>query len=306
MYLEHFGLKEPPFSLTPDTGFFYGSRSHQEALNVLLVALRTGEGVLKVIGEVGTGKTLLCRKLLSRLKGEFVTAYIPNPHLMSDEDLHHALARELGMEIENGLSVHRILQRITERLIRIATRGHRVVLCIDEAQTLGERSLEAIRLLSNLETEKRKLLQIVLFAQPELDRQLGGSELRQLRQRISFSYRLLPLDASSSRAYLEHRLAVSGYRGAPLISPLAHFLLHLVSAGVPRMLNILGHKALLRAFGRGERSLGWGHVLCALRDTESCFASAKFRFYRLLCWGLGMVLVAELTFFVLVKFGGIA
>jgi hypothetical protein len=172
MYQTHFGLASLPFTITPDTGFFHNAGTHQEALNVLLVALRTGEGFIKVTGEVGTGKTLLCRQLLNNLEADFVTAYIPNPFL-NPTALRMALAEELGIEFARNIGQHRLLKLITERLVELNAAGKRVVLLLDEAQAMPDDSLEALRLLTNLETEHDKLMQVVLFGQPELDRRLG-------------------------------------------------------------------------------------------------------------------------------------
>ena len=192
MYLYHFGLTELPFTLTPNTSFYFGLEPHNEALAVLLTALKTGEGFIKLVGEVGTGKTLLCRKLLNDLPEHFITAYIPNPYLKPDE-LRRAVAVELGVKHAQRLSLQLLTQRIQERLVALHQQGHSVVLILDEAQALPAESLEALRLFTNLETESRKLLQVVLFAQPELDLRLNETHFRQLKQRITFSYRLRPI-----------------------------------------------------------------------------------------------------------------
>lgn len=219
MYLTHFGLQEAPFGLTPNTGFYYGLPPHEEALQVLNWALAQGEGFIKVTGEVGTGKTLLCRKLLSELGSEarpVRLAWLPNPHLTPAE-LRIALALELGLAVRDQSELD-LTDRIHRHLISLHQQGSRVVVLIDEAQALPDETLEAIRLFGNLETESSKLLQIVLFGQPELDARLAKPHLRQLRQRIGFSYCLRPLRFDETRAYLVHRLQVSGYRGAPLFA----------------------------------------------------------------------------------------
>ena len=266
MYQQFFGFKEMPFTLAPDTQFFFMHRGHQEALSVLLVALECGEGFIKITGEVGTGKTLLCRELLNRLAGKYYTAYIPNPFL-SPVGLRKALAEELGIDT-HGLSDHEILKAINQRLITLNAQGKGVVVCMDEAQAIPDQTMEALRLLSNLETEKRKLLQIVLFGQPELDEKLARPRNRQLRQRIVHSYRLHPLDSDRVASYLDHRLHVAGYNGEPLFGHDAIDSLYRVSGGVPRVINILGNKALLLAFGRGRKSVGRDLVKEAAADTE--------------------------------------
>lgn len=266
MYAEHFGLGRAPFSLTPDTEFFFSSPVHQEALNVLVVALGDGEGFVKVTGEVGLGKTLLCRMLLARLRDPVVTAFVPNPDL-APAGLHRVLAAELGIVEPPRITSDQRLALLERRLLKLAAVGRRVVVCIDEAQALPARSLEAVRLLSNLETEKRKLLQIVLFAQPELDIRLASAIFRQLNQRISFAYRLTPLSRQQTEAYVRHRLVRAGLRGAPPFTTPALRALYRGSAGVPRLINILGHKALLAAFGEGRDRVRGRHVRRAVADT---------------------------------------
>lgn len=268
MYQEHFGLNQAPFTLTPDTGFFYDRGSHQQALNVLLLALHHGEGFIKISGEVGTGKTLLCRQLLGLLDHRFVSAYIPNPFL-NPTALRMALADELGIRFARNIGQHRLLKLITERLIELSRAGKQVVLLLDEAQAIPDESLEALRLLTNLETEKRKLLQVVLFGQPELDTRLMQKNLRQLRQRIAFSYQLKPLDRHALHEYVHHRLHVAGFQGRALFSRAALGTLRRASRGIPRLVNLLSHKALMSAYGLGSSRVRRAHVRRAVRDTES-------------------------------------
>lgn len=302
LYLPHFGLTEYPFSLTPDTGFYYDSRPHQEALNVLLVALRSGEGFLKVTGEVGLGKTLLCRMLLDALEDEAITAYIPNPHL-SPASMRVALARELGLEAGEGMSQEQLLHVIQARLMDLARQERPVVLCLDEAQQLPEATLEAVRLLTNLETEKRKLIQVVMFGQPELDERLARPSVRQLRQRITFSYQLQPLAPAAIEDYVRHRLRVAGYRGAPLFTRGAFRRLYRGSAGTPRLINVLAHKALMAAWGEGADQVQARHVRRAVADTEGAppqalaatrprWLAAALAFVATLAFGLWWLLPA--------------
>src|SRR4029079_4131925 len=229
-----FGLREPPFGITPDTSFTFSCASHQEALNTLLVAVANGEGFIKIVGEVGTGKTLLCRRFLSTLDDKHVTAYIPNPYL-EPRALMLALAEELRVAIDAGAEQHQILKQINHALLDFAREGKRVVVCLDEAQAMPLESLEALRLLSNLETEKRKLLQVVLFGQPELDDKLSQDSVRQLRQRITFQYHLDALTRAELRQYLDHRLRVAGYRGSEVFSRAAIASLQRASGGTPRL-----------------------------------------------------------------------
>lgn len=274
MYEQHFGLSQAPFALTPDTGFFFRNEAHVEALQVLRVALDAGEGFIKVTGEVGTGKTLLCRLLLNSLDERWVTAWVPNPYLDPDA-LRRAIADELRVALGPTPRQHTVVKKLQERLIELAREGKRVAVIIDEAQALSDQSLEALRLLSNLETETRKLLQVVLFGQPELDERLAQPQLRQLRQRIGFGYRLQPLDAEGVSLYLRHRLAVAGYNGRPLFAEAALKRLHRASGGIPRLLNVLAHKALLLAYGRGLREVSVSEVMLAVRDTEGAVAQRR-------------------------------
>lgn len=277
MYLEHFGLAEPPFGITPDTSFFFAFSSYQEALNTLLVAARTGEGFIKITGEVGTGKTLLCRKFMASLGSDFVTAYIPNPYL-EPQTLLLAVAEDLRIQLEAGIDQHQLLKALTLGLLNFARSGRRVVLCLDEVQAMPLETLEALRLLTNLETEKRKLLQIVLFGQPELDDKLEQESVRQLRQRITFHYRLGTLCHAEVGQYLAHRLAMAGHGGGPLFTRGAVQRLYRASGGVPRLVNILAHKALLLTYGEGGAQAEARHVRAAVTDTP---AARQFRWWHL-------------------------
>ena len=266
-YLKHFGLRELPFGITPDTSYFFACRSIQEALNTLLVGVSDGEGFIKITGEVGTGKTLLCRKFLSTLGPTWVSAYIPNPNLES-RGLLLALAEELGVPGES-LEPHRLEKELMQRLLDVARQGKRVVLCMDETQAMPLATLETVRLLTNLETEKRKLMQVVLFGQPELDRKLASEAVRQLRQRITFQYHLKALARREVADYVAHRLTIAGYSGGALFTTTALKSLHVASRGVPRLVNILAHKSLLLVYGEGGRQAERRHVRAAVEDTPS-------------------------------------
>jgi len=269
MYLRHFGLSEAPFSITPDSAFYFAHEGAQAALNMLLVALRSGEGFLKIVGEVGCGKTVLCRQLLNTLQGEFVTAYIPNPD-MGPDDLLLALCHELGMVVLPDSGRHDLLVALRDCLLRHALEGRPVVVCIDEAQAIPVRSVESLRLLSNLETEKKKLLQLVLLGQPELDLKLQRPEIRQLLQRITFSEYLGPMLPQRVAAYLQHRLATaaaSETTDTQVFSPQAAKSIAAYSGGVPRLVNVLAHKCLMLAYGEGEHRVGVKYVKLAAADT---------------------------------------
>ncbi|MEH6649057.1 MAG: AAA family ATPase [Motiliproteus sp.] len=282
MYQNFFGLNELPFTLTPNTHFFLNLPTHQEALNLIMVALENGDGFVKIVGEVGSGKTLLCRKVLNTLdakgsengspensppENNTLSAYVPNPYL-SPDGFRMSFARELGVELENLKGSFDLLERINQRLIELAAGGKRVVLIIDEAQAMPEKTIEALRLLTNLETETAKLFQVVLFGQPELDELLGRTSLRQLRQRITFSYQLKHLDQEGTGQYLQHRLTLAGYNGISLFNAASVKQLCQAAKGTPRLINILAHKALMVAYGKGERQVLPRHIKIAVDDTE--------------------------------------
>ena len=297
MYTEHFGLKELPFTLTPNTHFFLNMPTHHEALNLMLVALAGGDGFVKVVGEVGTGKTLLCRKLLNALDGdEYVTAYIPNPYLSPDE-FRKSFAQEIGLDV-SGLEHFELLNAINHKLIELARDDKKVVLLVDEAQAIPEETIEALRLLTNLETESSKLFQVVLFGQPELDELLGQQSLRQLLQRITFSYELSHLDGEAVEHYIDQRIQRAGFQGMSLFKRDAARKIAKASGGTPRLINILSHKALLAAYGKGDLKVDGKHVLKAIDDTQGV---AKPRSTQPLTWGLIGVLM--LTTAVLVYLG---
>lgn len=267
MYLYHFGLRELPFTLTPNTNFYLGLEPHNEALAVLITALKAGEGFIKVVGEVGTGKTLMCRKLLNEIPSHFITAYIPNPYLKPDE-LRRAVAVELGVKQAQRMSVQLLTQRIQQKLVELHDKGHSVVLILDEAQALPAESLEALRLFTNLETETRKLLQVVLFAQPELDERLAENSFRQLKQRITFSYKLRAMTVPEVECYIQHRMQVAGYKGMNLFNHAIAKKIAKVSHGVPRLVNILCHKMLMLCYGEGSYQITKQHLSAAINDTE--------------------------------------
>ena len=268
MYLYHYGIKELPFTLTPNTSYFFGLPSHKEAIDVLLVALKSGEGFIKVTGEVGTGKTLICRKFLNELPQHFVTAYLPNPFL-NPAELRRSVAAELGVTLTDSVDQQEFTQIIQRRLVEISQQNKSVVLIIDEAQALPVESIEALRLITNLETETRKLIQVVLFGQPELNDKLALPELRQLKQRITFAYNLQLMNADQVHQYVAHRMRVSGYSGIELFDREVSKLLFRASKGTPRIVNVLCHKALMLAYGEGQNKISAQHIKAAVKDTEA-------------------------------------
>lgn len=264
MYTRHYGLRERPFSLTPDPRFLYLSASHREALAHLLYGIEQGEGFIAVTGEVGTGKTTLCRTLLDRLGPECEVAYLFNPRL-SGEDLLRAIHLELGLPVR-GRSRAELLDQLNRFLLDARRRDRRVLLIVDEAQNLAPATLEEVRLLSNLETSTEKLLQILLFGQPELDAVLDSRPLRQLRQRIGVRWRLEPLSPPEAGEYVRHRLRVAAGEGAELFSPAALRELRRRSRGVPRLVNLLADRALLAGYAERARRVERVHVGRAARE----------------------------------------
>ncbi len=272
-------------------------QSHSEAMQVLLTALKTGEGFIKVTGEVGTGKTLLCRKLLNEIPDAFEVAYIPNPAL-SPEEMRYALASELGIKGLSRINQQQLSQKIQLKLLEHNQQGKGVVLIIDEAQTIPWETFEALRLFTNLETESRKLIQVVLFGQPELDKMLATHRLRQLRQRITFSYQLRGLTASELNQYVQHRLLVAGFDSDSLFDSRALAALHKYSNGVPRLVNVMCHKALMLVYGEGEQTVSKKHIQLAAQDTDA-IETKKVDVATIAIVAMLMVLTAVVTLFVI-------
>jgi len=266
VYLEHYGLTEPPFDITPNPRFLFYSAKHREAYNHLLYGIRERKGFVQLTGEVGAGKTTLCRAMLEQLNGNFSTALILNP-VMSADELMKAIAMEYGLPV-NGLDRLNTLAVINQFLLQQVERGKDTVLIIDEAQDLTDDLLEQVRLLSNLETDDRKLLQIVLFGQPELRDRLNNPRLRQLRQRITVRYHLLPLTRFEVSQYVQHRLEVSGAKGAPYFTRPAMWRVHKYSHGIPRLVNAICDKSLLAGFVQQADRINYGMIGRAIRELE--------------------------------------
>lgn len=300
MYLEHFGLKELPFSLTHNANFFCLLDTYSSALSLVKISLENGEGFIKIIGEVGTGKTFLCRKLLNELdaKEKYVTAYIPNPNL-DHATLYEAILSELGVKVAKKSRPYELLNILNEKLLELYKQNKNVVVVIDEAQGLADEILEALRLLSNIETDSSKLLHIVLFGQPELDKHLARPHLRQLRQRVSFSYYLHSLTLRELEQYIYFRLKTSGYKYEKVFSTLALKLLAKATGGIPRLVNVLCHKALLAAYGYNEKQVTAKAMLIAVKDTDSAIVILKKHVINILLFtGLFVIVSAELYYFV--------
>ncbi|MFQ5515086.1 MAG: ExeA family protein [Myxococcota bacterium] len=286
MYFEHFGLSEPPFALTPNLRFRVPLPPYEEALHVLRLGIEGGEGLIKLVGEVGTGKTLLCRELLHSLGENFFTAYLPNPAL-DPRQLLHTLGEELGLGQGTTTEGPDATSRILRRLIELRRHDRRVIVLVDEAQAMPDETIEALRLLTNLETESAKLLQLVLFAQPELDLRLARPELRQIRQRISLPHRLRPLKAAETRRYVGERLHCAGCTRDDLFSAASLALLQRASRGFPRLVNVLAHKSLLAAYGEGSPEVRRRHVRRAIRDTDDAGSRLRRSVRRMFAARLG-------------------
>ncbi len=276
MYREYFKLHEHPFSLTPDTDFWFDAAGHRDSMNVLCAMLRLGEGFIKVTAEIGLGKTLLCRQLLKKLDKQFLTAYIPDPQL-SPYGLISTVAEEIGAGTQDKFARDGLMKVIRNRLLHLAKQGIPVVLVIDEAHQLPDVTLEALRLLTNLETEKYKLLQVVIVGQPELDLRLAQPSMRQLNQRISFSCTLSPLSFAATAGYIYHRLRVADCRSELQFTDAAIRRICKSSQGIPRIINVLCHKTLMVAYGRGEQRVTQAHVERAIEDTQSILPSTSWR-----------------------------
>lgn len=266
MYLDYYGLSEAPFDITPNPRFLYYSAKHREAINHLLYGIRERKGFVQLTGEVGAGKTTLCRAMLEQLDGHFATALILNP-VMSPDELMKAVAVEFGLPV-NGLDRLDTLAVINQFLLQQVERGKESVLIIDEAQDLTDELLEQVRLLSNLETDNRKLLQIVLLGQPELRDRLNNPRLRQLRQRITVRYHLLPLRRAEMNQYIQHRLEISGAKGAPYFTQPALWRVYGYSKGIPRLVNAVCDKALLAGFVQQQERIDFSMIGRALRELE--------------------------------------
>src|SRR3954470_398847 len=266
LYLEHFGLTEPPFRITPHTDFFFDGADRGATLEALIYAILHDEGIVKASGEVGSGKTMLCRVLMERLPAHVETIYLATPSLARDEILR-AIADDLDLNL-SGERTTVALREMQEHLIRLYAAGRRVVVLVDEAHVMPDETLEHVRLLSNLESNRHKLLQMVLFGQPELDATLAKPSLRQLRDRITHSFRMRPLAAPEVANYVSFRMRAAGYRGPEVFSPKALRLVARASAGLTRRINILCDKALLAAFTESTHAVTDRHVRAAVADSE--------------------------------------
>jgi general secretion pathway protein A len=269
VYLQYYGLKEPPFDITPNPRFLFYSAKHREAFNHLLYGIRERKGFVQITGEVGAGKTTLCRAMLEQLDGQFSTALILNP-VLNPNELMKAIGLEFGLPV-NGLDRLDTLGVINHFLLQQVERGKDSVLIIDEAQDLTDELLEQVRLLSNLETDNRKLLQILLLGQPELRDRLNNPRLRQLRQRITVRFHLPPLSHFEVTQYVQHRLEVSGAKGAPYFTRPALWRVYRYSQGIPRLVNAVCDKALLAGYVSRSEKIDFRTIGRAVHELEGIF-----------------------------------
>lgn len=302
MYQEHFGLDRPPFKITPDTSLFFEGSQRGAALEALHYAIKSGEGIVKVVGEVGSGKTMLCRMLELRLSHDAVeVVYIANPSLSPDNILH-VIAHELQINVNQQMSKVDVMQKIQAFLLQKHASNEHVVLFVEEAQSMPTETLEEIRLLSNLETDQNKLLQMVLFGQPELDEKLAMSHIRQLKERITHSFYLEPFPPEDILLYLNFRLRAVGYRGPDIFSKKTAACVKKYSNGLTRRMNILADKALMAAYSEGSHSVKAAHIKVAAIDSE--FAAVKersvFSIVNKFLWaGSGAVVMAAVVYAVM-------
>jgi len=280
VYFDYFGLKEAPFRITPNTEYWHDGGQRGDTLAALRYAIDQGEGIVKVVGEVGSGKTMLCRKLVARLPDSIDSVYLGNPTLDAD-DMLAAILADLGVADPAPTRQTRLAQ-LNALLLERHTAGRRVVVFVEEAQGIPLDNLEFLRLLTNLETASDKLLQIVLFGQPELDAQLDEPRIRQLKDRITVSLNLSPLSEAETGEYLRARLAVAGYRGPDLFPPPVVARLHRLSGGLSRRINVLADKTLLAAYASQTHTLTPAHVEAAAGDAGQ---STSRRLRNALGWG---------------------
>jgi len=281
LYSPHFGLKEPPFKITPNTDFFFSGGNRGAVLDALVYAITNGEGIIKLVGEVGSGKTMLCRMLQTILPEKIESIYLANPSV-APEDVLHAIAFELQLKLPKNADRLKVMQQLQAHLLSRHAEGRQVVIFVEEAQGMPLATLEEIRLLSNLETKQDKLLQIVLFGQPELDVNLNQTHIRQLRERITHGFHLGPLQTKDVGEYLIFRLRAAGYHGPHLFTDAAIKKLSSAAEGLVRRVNILADKALLAAFAENVYQVTPKHVKAAIQDSEFGSKTTNYKKYFLL------------------------
>ncbi len=291
MYCQHFGFHKSPFKITPDPELFFPGGNRGAVLDALIYAISRGEGIVKVVGEVGSGKTMLCRMLAREIPANCEMIYLANPNLGPDEILP-AIAYELKLALPPGATKPMVMHALHDYLLAKHADNRRVVMFVEEAQGMPLATLEELRLLSNLETAQDKLLQIVLFGQPELDTKLAQHEIRQLNERITYRFKLAPFVAGEIRDYLNARLQASGYRGPELFTRRAIRVLTRSSQGLLRRINVLADKALLAAYSSGAPRVLPRHVTLAAQDSEFALETRTPAGWWRLAWLTGLLLAA--------------
>jgi general secretion pathway protein A len=266
MYLNYFGFKEAPFNMTPDPRFLFYSQHHREAFDHIVYGIEKRKGFIELTGEVGAGKTTICRAVLARLSPKIKTALVLNPTL-TETQLLRAILNDFGLEVKRRDRLAYI-ETLNRFLLDQLNRGNNVALIVDEAQDLIPGVLEQIRLLSNLETDQNKLLQIVLCGQPELKQRLAAPDLRQLRQRITVRCHLYPLNAEELRQYIDFRLTIAGWQGGELFHSDSIQTIHQYAQGTPRLVNALCDVALLAGYVAGSRQIDGACVKKAIQHLE--------------------------------------
>ncbi len=295
MYYDYFGLNQPPFRITPDTSLFFPGGNRGAILEALIYAVINGEGIVKVVGEVGTGKTMLSRMLEHELDDSIEIVYLANPSISADQ-IPNAIAFELRLDVATSENRLQVMNDLQQYLVQRHAENKQVVVFVEEAQSMSIETLEEIRLLSNLETNKHKLLQIVLFGQPELDEMISKPEIRQLKERITYSFQLSPFQTPDIREYINSRLRSCGYRGADAFSSgaikdIAHY-----SKGLLRRINILSDKAMLAAYADNTQLVTKKHVRAAALDSEFVTGWRRYR-WLLVAAGLLLLLCIALWLF---------
>jgi len=301
VYRKFFGLKDKPFEITPDPRFLYRSDIHKEALANLKYAVREGKGFTVVTGEVGTGKTTLIHSLLSTLDGNVRTAYIFNPNLRPTDFLNY-ICDDLGLKADELRSRGQSLTMLHNFLLECYEKNEKVYLIIDEAQSLTPRLLEEVRLLTNLETAKSKLLHLILMGQPELDNMLADPGLRQLKQRITIRHRITPLDEKDTRDYIFHRLKIAGAKHINIFDEGALKEIYRYSSGIPRLINIVCDNALITGFSREEKKITRPIIKEVIRELEGPSYTRKSAFNWKIALLLALIVVlviVTLDYFIL-------
>lgn len=294
MYLEYFGLSQPPFKITPDTNLFYAGGNRGAILEALIYAIKNGEGIVKVVGEVGTGKTMLCRMLEVELDENVEVVYLANPSVSPDQ-IPYAIAFELKLDIASSSNRLQVMNELQNYLLDKHRQNQQVVVFVEEAQSMPIASLEELRLLSNLETSQSKLLQIVLFGQPELDEMIASTEIRQLKERITYSFQLAPFKTPDIKEYLNARVRACGYRAGELFTAGCIREITRYSNGLLRRVNILADKSLLSAYATGNKQVKAEHVKTAARDSEFITGWHRYRWSIIFMAALILVVVTVLV-----------